>query len=363
MVSESMKVRHELIAKFPSSKYYKDQVAALGSDYESIGDFSQAADWYEKLFTLDNKHKDAAGAIFSAAYFRKSLGQWEQSIKDYQQYMATFPDKPNLNGIRLEIGKIYQDHEKWSESSRIYLDFFTKPPAGATVAELMFCRLQYGLMADKIGQSAKVTQHWKDSLAWLQKTKDSGVDVSSGMEAAAQMMFILSEAQFNSYMAMKISGPGDKKVRQKDADAMLVRQLKEKLAALKALEQTYTDIVNTGAGAWGIAALTRMGQACENMGQTLIDAWVPTYLTEEQKEFYVMSLQDRAYPQTERAIAFYTSALGKAYELSLYNDNTAFAARRLGELRPKEYPGLFETIPTTRFSAPSVYTAEFEAKP
>jgi hypothetical protein len=76
-----------------------------------------------------------------------------------------------------------------------------------------------------------------------------------------------------------------------------------------------------------------------------------------------MALQDKAYPQTEKAVAAYSQALSKAFELSLYNDNTAFAARRLGELRPKEFPGLFETIPTVRESASSVNTASFESQP
>lgn len=366
-ITESMKVRLELIGKFPQSKYYKDQIAALGADYESIGDFASSADWYEKLFALDNKHSDAASAIFSAAYFRKSLGQWEQSIKNYQQYIATFPDKPNLNGIRIEIAKIYSEHQKWSESSRIYLEFFTKPPANATVAEIMYCRLQYGLMADKIGQTAKVTQHWRDSLAWYDTTianaKKAGTTVEGGVEEAAQMMFILSEAQFQSFMAMKIDGPGDKKMRQKDADALLTRQLKDKLKALSELEATYVKIVETGAGEWGLASLTRLGQAYENMSESFLQSWIPSYLTEDQKEMYTMALQDRAYPQVDRAIAAYSQALSKGYELSLYNDNTAFATRRLGELRPNEFPGLYETIPSTRFSSPSVYTAEFEEKP
>ena len=76
-----------------------------------------------------------------------------------------------------------------------------------------------------------------------------------------------------------------------------------------------------------------------------------------------MTLQDRAYPQQQKAVDAYNTALQKAYELSLYNENTAFAARRLGELNPKEYPGLYEIIPQDRYSSPSVYSASFETQP
>jgi len=362
-IKDEMKTRLELIGKFPKSKYFKDQVAALGFNYESVGDFSQSADWYEKLFDLDNKHPGAADAIFSAAYFRRSLGQWEQSIKDYQKFITTYPDKPNINGINIDIGKIYEEHERWTEASKVYLGFFTKPPPNASILEIMFCRLHYGQLMDKIGLGAKVMQHWKDSVAWLEDQKKKGADVSEGMEAYAQMLFILADAQFNTYMAMKIDGPAGRSMPQKQSDKLLLEQLKAKTKAMGELDATYTAIVQAGAGEWGLASLVRLGQAYEDLANSLTNSWVPTYLTDAQKEIYVMTLQDRAYPQVEKAVAAYSLALDKAFELSLYNDQTALAARRLGELRPQEYPGLFETIPTERYSAPSVNTATFETTP
>lgn len=363
-VRDEMRVRLELLNNFPKSKYFEDQMGALGFNYESIGDFASAADWYEKLFAKNPKHAGAADAIFSAAYFRKSLGQWEQSIKDYQSYIATYPEKPNLNGIRIEIGKIYESKERWNEAAKSYQEFFgPKPPAGVSIGDVMFCRMQYGRLMPKIGLGAKQTQHWKDSVAWLEGQQKGGADVAEGMEYYAEMLFILAEPQFQSYMAMKIDGPGNQVMGPKAADKLLLSQLKSKVAALQALEQTYTTIVSTGAGAWGLASLTRLGQAYENLSESFLNSYIPAYLTEEQREIYVMTLQDRAYPQIQKATEAYNTALQKAYELSLYNENTEFAARRLGELNPKEYPGLFEIIPETRYSAPSVYSASFETQP
>ena len=48
-----MKVRHILVEdpKFgDKTKYYYDQVAALGYDYETIADYDKAAFYYEKLW-------------------------------------------------------------------------------------------------------------------------------------------------------------------------------------------------------------------------------------------------------------------------------------------------------------------------
>lgn len=361
--SDAIKVRQELIAKFPKSKFYKDQIASLGFDYEAMADFANAANWYEKLYATDPAHPGAADAIYSAGLFRVALGQWEAGIKNYQQYMSKYPDKPGLNALNLETAKIYEDHEKWPEASKVYLTFFTKPPTTATIDEVMFARLRYGLLMDKLGQGASVTKHWNDSLAWFNKARSApGVQFEVAGEYAAQMMYIIAEPQFQAFMAQKIKGPASK-LPQKAENKYLTDQLVGKAKAMQSVEATYTAILNTGAGEWGLASLTRLGQVYENMSESLKTSAAPSYLTEDQLEIYRMQLEDKAFPQVEKAVTAYSEALKKAYELNLYNDNTAFATRRLGELRPDEYPGLFEKVPESKFSAPSTTTATFEKEP
>jgi hypothetical protein len=337
-------------------------VAALGFDYESIANFTEAASWYEKLFALDKAHPGSKDAIYSASIFRVSMGQWEQGIKNYQQYITAYPTESNINGINLEIAKIYESKEKWPEASKVFLAYFTKPPANATIDEVMFCRLRYGLLMDKLGQGNKVGAHWKDTLAYFEKAKAAGAKYELSVEYVAQILFILAEPQWQSYMAMKISGPGDKKLAQKQLDKLLKEQLVGKVKAMGDVEKTYTNIINTGAGEWGLAALVKLAQAYENLSESLKDSYIPSYLTADQKELYTMALEDKAYPQIEKAVAAYDQALVKSYDLNLYNENTANATRRLGVLKPDDYPGLFEKIPEPRFTSPSVFTASFETE-
>lgn len=277
--------------------------------------------------------------------------------------MKSYPTKPNINGINLEVAKIYEAHEKWPEASKIYLGYFTKPPVNATIDEIMFCRLQYGLMMEKVGQGAKVTQHWKDTLTTFEKAKAAGTAMETSKEVAGQIMFILAEPQYQAYMALKISGPGDKKLNQKQLDKLLKEQLVGKAKAMQEVEKTYTAILGTGAGEWGLAALVKLGRAYENLGESLVGSYVPSYLTEDQAELYHMALEDKAYPATEKAVTAYNEALGKSFELSVYNENSADATRRLGVLRPAEFPGLFEKLPKPRFSSPSEKSAPFESEP
>jgi hypothetical protein len=76
-----------------------------------------------------------------------------------------------------------------------------------------------------------------------------------------------------------------------------------------------------------------------------------------------MGLEDKAYVQVDKAIAAYAEGLKNAYELNLYNDNTAYATRRLGELRPDDFPVLVEDLLEARFTARSGIERTFEEQP
>jgi hypothetical protein len=104
-----------------------------------------------------------------------------------------------------------------------------------------------------------------------------------------------------------------------------------------------------------------LGATYENLGNTLTESRCPAYLTDGECYFYKLGLEDAAYPQTVKAADVYFAGLQKAYELNLYNDNTALATRRLGELLPDQYPGLMETLPKPGYSSDK--TKAFELEP
>jgi hypothetical protein len=67
------------------------------------------------------------------------------------------------------------------------------------------------------------------------------------------------------------------------------------------------------------------------------------------------------YVQEEKAIEAYKLALMKSYELTLYNENTAFATRRLGEMRPDDFPGLREQLLESRYTSNTSRSYDFES--
>ena len=77
-------------------------------------------------------------------------------------------------------------------------------------------------------------------------------------------------------------------------------------------------------------------------------------------DLYEMRLEDKIYPQTQKAIEAYEAAMKKSWELTLYDDATAYATRRLGELAPADFPGLTEDVPLPKLPATADKTYSYE---
>lgn len=366
---DAMEVRKQLVdgADYgDKTKYYYDQMSALGYDYETIADFGHAAEYYERLFgewederkarvkaevseedlaTLDTAASDA---IYSAAVFRNALGDWEGSIADYEKFMAAFPGDDRINDTRLTIGRIYENNEQWADASGVFYNFY-KTPEDKPIEMVYFARLHH---ADALFEQSKdrdALRIYTDTVGLYEKYVADGGEIGAHTDFVAQMMFRLAEPQLDAYLALEIK-PASTRSRKLE-DKGLGDALKAKAKGLAEVEQTYKAIIDTGAGEWGLAALVKLGQAYENMGESLKDSHRPSYLTDDQVELYSMAIEDKVYPQIEKSVAAYQASLSKSYDLTLYNENTAFATRRLGELRPNDFPGLREELIEVRMTS------------
>jgi hypothetical protein len=180
------------------------------------------------------------------------------------------------------------------------------------------------------------------------------------VEFTAQVMLKKAGPKLDRALTSTLSGPSSPV-----SPAQEQKIIKEQLANLKKgqleVEGEYLKIIQTGAGEYGLSALVDLGRLYEHVAYTFRNAYVPPNLTTEQIEFYKMNLEDKAFPNEEKAVQAYTQALGKSYELNLYNENTARAVRQLAEIRPAIYPNLEEGLLTPRYtSSATVSGSDFE---
>jgi tetratricopeptide (TPR) repeat protein len=356
---EAMDARLKLIEAYPESQFFKSQLASIGFAYESMADFSTAAEYYEQLFELDREAQEQEGtqeAIYSAALFRNAMGDWQGAVKDYRLYIEQYPDDARNAGLLIDIARLYASNGEEREAANLYKAFFSQPPESSSIDQVFFTRLEYGLQMEAAGQAgSRLDDHYAETIAAFTAAQEAGQTMEFAPIFIAQIMFKQAQPVLDAYMAMDISGP-NRPMSEEKTNEIVKNQLFDKARSLLNIEVVFTDIISVGAGEWGLASLVALGQAYDNMGAAMLNSFVPAYLTEDQKEIFFMRLEDQAYVQEEKAVNAYQLALGKAFEFNLYNSNTAFATRQLGVLRPDEYPVLDEQLIVPRFTAASSTT-------
>ena len=386
-VADSMRVRHILVEdeRFKGkSQFYFRQVGSLGFDYERLADFETAATWYdlyvelapeerkklEKMkpktdaekasvaSQLEQLEANVPDALYSSAVFHNAMGDWEGALTRYEQFLAEHGADERALDVALTMGRILEDNDEWARAAERFEAFYEDDFEDAAPEYLFFARLHHGralLEQDEVRDARSV---YSSSVSLYDRLTAKGLEAGAHTEFVAEMMFELAKSDFESFMALEIAGCGCTNRRREDK--ALGDNLKKVTKALVELEATYKAIIDTGAGEWGVASLINLGRAYEDMGRKFVESDRPFYLTPDQLEIYGLQLEDKEYIQVEKAVAAYQLALSKSYDLNLYNENAAFATRRLGELRPGDFPGLRETIPTPGLTADPVRTFEVE---
>jgi TolA-binding protein len=371
-LDDSTRIRHILVEdpKFgANTKYYYSQVENLGGDYELIADFERASHYFELLWNLypeERKKRDkeasdtvgkldatAADAIYTSGVFRTALGDWETGVSNYNQFIAAFSSDDRVPELRLRVAKIYEDQGEWLQAGNVYKAFYEKPPAGASADYIYFARLHYGQMMEKLDRTTERSRVYNETVKLFAKQKADLPEQGNHVEFVAEMMFKLAQPELAKYLELRITG-APKGANKKAEDKAIEKTLKAKTQSLIKVTETFTKVVTTGAGEWGLASLVALGKCYEDMGISLNTSHRPFYLTEDQIELYDMKLEDTAYVQQEKAVNAYKLALDKSYDLTLYNENTEFATRRLGELRPDDYPGLEEELLESRYTSQNI---------
>jgi tetratricopeptide (TPR) repeat protein len=388
-LEDTMKVRHILVedpafgAKTP---YYFEQVALLGFDYERLADFDKSSFYYDKLVELyaaekdktvkardaekdatkkaeltakiEKMEKDASAALYSSALFRGGSGDWQGAVERYKRFLTLFPTDARGLDIKLEIANTYEEQKQHELASAAFSDFYKTAPKETGIDYLFYARLHAARALVEMNKKTEATAIWTESADLYRKLKKAGQAPGAWSSYVAEMMYRLIEPEKARFMAQEIQPPTKvapagtpSEAAIKKEDKAIKDALQAKVKFMGEMEKRYLEVLDTGAGDWGMASLVALGGVYENMGTSLTQSRCPFYLNEGACEFYKMGLEDAAFPQSQKAVDVYLAALEKAYELNLYNENTALATRRLGDLRPAEFPGLKEVLPKPGFAS------------
>ncbi len=347
-------LRTEFVENFPeplgkdtkTRQLFEKSLSQLGDHYQSVADYHQAGGYYRKLFDADNAFSvegftTAQDALYNAGLFAEALGDVEAAESHFRSYLEKFPGGEDELPTRMRIARMLDNaglaDKAASEWKTLYSDSKLPP------AEAMEARLAYANLQDRKGQLAA----YKSALKYFAgvRSKVDGDDLSR--VAAAEMQFELLEAEWTAFE--KLSLPADTKKASK--------VLKAKIDGLGSLEKKYIGVLELKAGAWGIAALYRIGTLYQDFATKLKTAPCPPKLDEDQCFIYKAGLEDRAYPVSDKAVEAFQKAREKSYELGLYTTYTAKAIAGLSALRPEEFPSGAEEYAEPNYTSSPYVTA------
>ncbi len=359
--ARAMSARETLLARFPSSRFYTENLAQLGYEAETLADFPRAAALYEQLQARDPAHPAAKEAIFSAALFRKVMGDWRAASADYQRFLTSYPDDARAPEVRLARARVLDENGQFSEASSIYASFFGTPPAGATADQVLFARVRYAQAQEKLHVPAdRLARHWSDTVALFERERAAGTPMELGPDLAAEALYHRLQPTLERYAAARIeAGRGD--ARQQSA--ALQASLKTRISLLEEVERGLGAIVETGSGTWGLRALVSLGGAYEDMARALRSSPTPVGLSAEQEAYYRDGVEQRAYAMDQKAVAAYDLCLNRSFELELYGETATAALGRLRDLDPDTHAPLEERILTASFTASGAARRPFAETP
>ncbi|MEL6347884.1 MAG: tetratricopeptide repeat protein [Myxococcota bacterium] len=327
--ADAIETRRALLERYPASPYVPDQLAALGFALEAIADFEGAARQYEALVAVDPAHQAAADALYSAALFRRALGQPEAALANFEQFVNAFPEDRRHVGVILEAAELLVASERWAEAEARYRRFADDPPEDATRAQRLYARLSQGRVCAAAGRDRTATAAWN---ILLTEANEMGVTTDPSL---AEALYHLASRDLVAFKTLSLDASGRAAAR---------RQLEDIGQAYHALEARYSAVIDAGALEWAFAAWLDVGAANEHIAASLASAPMPRGLTESQRLTYSDLLQDRIRLLEDKAASYYALVMKQSADAQFYDARTAAALGNLQRLRPGEYPGLSEDL-------------------
>ena len=342
----------------------------LARDYEKVADFAKAAAMYESFVAAydrrasegetaksarpNPKHPEAkasadvsngsaedergqllqeaekriADAQFNAGLWWDALGRIEKAAAAYRTYVSRFKDAPDAPEVKLALGSLYEKSRKWPEALKTYREFESEygKDKRVTSARRYLVKYRQLVALRHLGNTRESDRLLQEMVREYSRLKPDARERTDVQEAYASARFWKVEPLWTEYWQLKLNRV-----------ATLRRDLDAKRRKLVALEKEYTQVLSAGSADYGIAAITRIGQAYLNLSESILASAEPRGLNQEQLQLYRAELKNLAAPIEIKAVEAFDKAVLKGRELGVYNDWILVAQDNINKVHPGAY--------------------------
>ncbi|MFZ4402558.1 MAG: tetratricopeptide repeat protein, partial [Pseudobdellovibrionaceae bacterium] len=253
--------------------------------YESLGNKTKALKKYEEFLAVSKKYRDNLDVSFAMAQLYRQQNQNSYAIQKYQDYLQGANDRDKIIESYYWLTELYKKQGRKSES-----------------------------------------EEWHKKTLLVQR-RFSPNNQGVGAEYAAKLSLQDSFKTFSEFKAIRF--PADPVKQKAAAD--------KKLALLTQLNKELSNVIKYNSANEIISSLSLLGQANQNMAETIIATPLPTGLNAEQTVQYKEGVKKFAEPFTNKTIESFKAAVDRAWELQTYNEDYKLALSYLSQKDSKNY--------------------------
>ena len=356
-LDKTIDTRRILIKQHLRSKYYPETLYLLSQDFVMVADFELAAQHFEQyaaqyrtLFPaakgtkrqapprasgqanktatkpekseFDFTDDKAQIALINALSFRTGLGQSEIAIRNGEDYLAMWPNSESADEV---FWAVIRNLEKLGKSRQAismlekYADDKKRRSLNAYVTA------QAKLFA--IARSANMktlAKRASDELKARRLPKKNLDELGAeAKENLALAFYDAAEEGYRSYQRLRI------RWNVLNNAAQFQETIKAKELSLAELLRSYTAIVDIGSPGHAICASARLGDAYADMAQNFLELAVPRGMQADLEPEFRGLLQERAFPFSKEAVAYYQVSVFAARKNNLSNHCSQNALEQL----------------------------------
>jgi cellulose synthase operon protein C len=276
-------VAQKIMQQYPRSPTTAFVILTLARSATEIGDFDQAATYYEQMYERFPGESKAYEALLTAADLRMKSGDMRQAIASLER-AATNSKRPEI------LAKLAEARLKNGD------------PSGAVQAAEQALRgdPSQGLAAAVIGkvlldqkQLAEAESKLTQAVRAMQKA------ATHDPEQLAKVYFYLGECYFEQFKLLGLEAV-DKKV-----------------ALLTNAQGAYSGAAQLG-GEWAVAGMFRLGQAFSALSEAIGQMPEPAGLNAAQKAQFRAALEQQTGPLKQQAEESFSTCVKKSEELEVY---------------------------------------------
>lgn len=330
-IGKAIQVRKGLLQLRPEDELAPVTLYNIGGNYHAIAVYSKASEFYElyvQHFADVDKEKTEQ-ALSSAATFRQGLGQYEEAIRNYEQYLQLFSKKKEQSAeVFFQIAKIYDDEKKTRRAMETYTSYIKKWGKSGKTDRLLEAHQRIGMIHYEARRYRKAQDAFKKVLSIYTGLRDAQKsELSSGADAAAQARFMIGEFKLREMEQIKLKLP----------ESLLQKRLTAKLKAFQEAREIYFSVFKFSRPDWTLAALYRIGYVAQSLAEEIRNSPVPAGLSYEQEDIYKGGLEEKASAIDNGAIEAYEKCLSTALQASWFNEYSTKSEIALAGLQPKKY--------------------------